>query len=290
MRKNWWRLVLALGMMLTLAACGQTQRKAAPDKIRVVTSLKVYQEAAQAVLGKYGSATAIISSPDVDPHDFEASTGTAKQVADADLVISNGLGYDDWLSKLTTAANSQDKLISVATTVLHKQDGANEHVFYDAQLMPKLTAYLAKRYAKLQPQHAAYFKKRAQQYVASLAPLRREIKKVQTAGQGKYAAAAEPVFDYALQASGYKLRATHFAKAIEDGTDPSPKDLEELQGLIRQHKIAVFVVNVQEESALVNQVAKLARKNGVKVISVRETQPQGQNYLEWMLSNYKQME
>lgn len=290
MRKNWWRLAVAILMVMTLTACGQTQRKSATTKLRVVTSLKVYQEAAQAVLGKYGSATAIISSPDVDPHDFEASTKTAKQVADADLVITNGLGYDDWLTKLTTAAGKDSELVDVATTVLHKRDGANEHVFYDAQLMPRLSAYLVRRYGKLQPEHAAYFKKRARQYVASLAPLRQEIKRVKTQGQGKYAAAAEPVFDYALQASGYKLRATHFAKAIEDGTDPSPKDLEQLQGLIRRHEIAVFVVNVQEESALVNQVAKLARKNGVKIISVRETQPRGQDYLQWMLSNYKQMQ
>lgn len=290
MRKNWWQAVLALGILLTLGACSQNKETGKSDKIKVITSLKVYQEPAQAVLGKYGTATAIINSPDVDPHDFEASTATAKQVAQADLVISNGLGYDDWLNKVGTVASGDGKLINVASDVLHKKSGDNEHVFYDADLMPKLTAYLVKKYSKLQPQHAAYFKAQARKYVASLAPLRREISKLDASGSGKYAAAAEPVFDYALTACGYKLRATHFAKAIEDGTDPSPKDLEEIQGLIKNHQLDVFVVNVQEESALVSQVAKLARKEGIKVVSVRETQPAGKSYLQWMLSNYKQMQ
>ena len=291
MRKfKWYWLAPLLIVLVLLTGCKQQPAEHRGQQLNVVTSLKVYQEAASAVLGKYGHASAIISSPDIDPHDFEANTKTARQIADADIVIANGLGYDDWLNKLTTAANDDSKFVSVASDVLHKPAGANEHVFYDPTMMPKLSHYLARRFGKLQPQHAAYFDKQAANYIKSLQPLYDEINRLKNRGRGEYAASSEPVFDYALQAAGFKLTATHFAKAIEDGTDPSPQDLAELQGQIKSGKLAVFVVNVQEESGLVSTVEKQAQRADVKIVRVRETQPAGKNYMQWMLSNYQQMD
>lgn len=290
MRKFKWYWLAPFLVILVLAGCTQQPVHHQSKQLNVVTSLRVYQEAANAVLGKYGHAKAIISSPDIDPHDFEANTKTARQIADADVVIGNGLGYDDWLNKLTTAANDQSKFVSVASDVLHKPAGANEHVFYDPTMMPALSNYLARRFGKLQPQHAAYFKRQASDYIKGMQPLYDEIHRLKNRGRGQEAASSEPVFDYALQAAGFKLTATHFAKAIEDGTDPSPQDLAELQGKIKSGKLAIFVVNVQEESGLVSTVEKQAVRSGVKIVRVRETQPAGKNYMQWMLSNYQQMD
>lgn len=288
MRKRIYYLLSLMAVVL-LAACGKT---AEPNKsqVTVVTSLRVYQEVAQAVLGTHGKATAIINNANTDPHDFEPTTATGKLVADANLVISNGLGYDDWLDKLQNAANPDVAHIQVAEDVLHRQDGDNEHVFYDPNVMPKLAAKLAAKFAKLDPQHAQAYKTNARKYVASLAPLQRLIKQLRNSGAKKYAASSEPVFDYGLQAAGYKLIDKNFAKSIEDGTDPTPQELTSLRKDLMSHKISVFVNNKQSDSAIVKQVVATAKKAGVKVVNVRETQPNHETYLKWMLSNYRQLQ
>ncbi len=283
-------LVLAVFCITAvLAACGHTQTQSTHHKLTVVTSLRVYQEAATEVLGTHGTATAIISNPNVDPHDFEATTATGKLVADADLVISNGLGYDDWLDKLADAANPDAATLSVATDVLHRQDGDNEHVFYDPTMMPALVQKLVKRFSQMDPKHKAAYQRNGAAYLKTLAPLTRLIKQLKNSGKQQIAASSEPVFDYGLKAAGYQLIDSAFAKSIEDGTDPTPKELTQLKRDLRSGKIDVFVNNEQSDSTIVNQVVTVAKKAGVTIVNVRETQPRGQTYVQWMMHNYKQL-
>ena len=48
--------------------------------------------------------SSILSNPNQDPHEFEASASIARQVADADLVIYNGASYDHWMARLLSAS------------------------------------------------------------------------------------------------------------------------------------------------------------------------------------------
>ena len=100
-------------------------------------------------------------------------------------------------------------------------------------------------------------------------------------------AVSEPVFDYALSNLGYQVMDRHFAKAVEDGSDPSPKDIAELQAAIKNHQIAFFVNNSQASNSVVKNLVKLAQQNNVPVLNVTETKPKGKTYTEWMLNQYK---
>ena len=45
----------------------------------------------------------IIVNPDTDPHSYEPTAEDARTMAGAQLAIVNGVGYDDWASKLLAA-------------------------------------------------------------------------------------------------------------------------------------------------------------------------------------------
>ena len=82
----------------------------------------------------------------------------------------------------------------------------------------------------------------------------------------------------------------HFEKAIEDGNDQSPHDIQQLQSAIKNHQIAFFVENSQTSDHVVNGLVKLARENHVPVLKVTETKPNdAKNYQEWMLSQYRNL-
>ena len=79
----------------------------------------------------------------------------------------------------------------------------------------------------------------------------------------------------------------HFEKAVEDGNDPSPKDIEEIQQAIINHQIAFFVDNSQTSDKVVDNLVKLAHEHNVPVLKVTETKPNGDDYMQWMLKQYQ---
>ena len=83
--------------------------------------------------------------------------------------------------------------------------------------------------------------------------------------------------------------ATDDEKAIEDGNDPSPKDIQQLQQDIQEHRIAFFVNNKQSQSKTIDNLVALAKENHVPVLNVTESQPNGKTYRQWMLGQYRQL-
>ena len=51
----------------------------------------------------------IVTDPNADPHEYESNTADAIAIANANYVIVNGAGYDDWALKLIAASTTQTK-------------------------------------------------------------------------------------------------------------------------------------------------------------------------------------
>lgn len=291
MKKQYWALggvVAALAVVLGLMVTGWSPKPRQQKPIRVVASLNFYGEVAQAVAGDDGQVTSLINSAAVDPHEFQPSTKQAKQVSEANVLIQNGLGYDDWMTKLARADGKQSALVNVGTMVAKEKNGANEHVWYREQTMASLADQLATRFGKIDPAHQATYRKNARAYQARLKKLDQTIAQAKAGvGSNRLVDVSEPVFDYALQNLGYQVNDRHFEKAVEDGSDPSPQDIAAIQADIKEHRIAFFVNNRQESDATVNNLVKLAQENHVPVLNVTESEPAGQDYVAWMLSQYQ---
>ncbi|KRM71895.1 ABC-type metal ion transport system protein [Lacticaseibacillus brantae DSM 23927] len=293
-KKSWLVGLMSLMVMLLLAACGQKATSTASSntsgKINVIASVDFYGEVAKAVLGDHGTVTSIIDNPDVDPHDYEPTTAVGKSVATANVVVANGIGYDGWMDKLVKAANNKVQYVRVGEDVMNKKEGDNEHLWYNDKTIPALANHLAKVYGKLDSKHAADYTANAKKYIASLEPLTKLIAELKTKSNGQKVDVSEPVFDNALDALGYKMNDAHFAKATEDGTDPSPADIAQIKADIKGKKIAFFVQNSQADSKLVDSLAAEAKSAGVPVLKVTETLPKGKTYLTWMLGQYQDLQ
>ncbi|WP_242363924.1 metal ABC transporter solute-binding protein, Zn/Mn family [Limosilactobacillus antri] len=259
--------------------------------IRVVASLDFYGEVARAVAGKYGQVTTVINNAAVDPHDYQPGTQQARALSNANLVIQNGLGYDHWLTKLVQGSgNGRVTTIDVARQVAAKKSGDNEHVWYQPTTIGRLAQQLADQYSKLDPAHASYYHQRARAYLKTLQPLDQTIAQArQGVGANRRVAVSEPVFDYALENLGYQVVDHHFAKAVEDGNDPSPQDISALQTAIKNHQLAFLVENSQTDDRVVTNLVKLAHQYGVPVLKVTESKPNGLTYEQWMTKQYQQL-
>ena len=277
--------LVTLVSLITVGCSNKQNSTSQSDKISIVTTTNVYSDIAKNIVGKYGTATAIIDKSSVDPHDFDPTTADAKKVAQANIIVANGLGYDSWMNKLAKSVDK--KPVLVGEDLMGLKSGNNPHIWYNLDMPTKYVDYLVKRLSKLDKKHAAYFKENGEKYLAKID----KIKQLAQANKGdqKPVFVSEPVFDYALQEAGYKIGDKEFEEAIENGTDPSPKTINEMNNSIKQKKIAFFVNNTQASSSTVNAFVKLAKKNNVPVLNVRETIPNNTTYLAWMKENYQKL-
>lgn len=271
-----------LCLILVLSGCSK-QPKHDPQKIYVAATTNVYAGMAQVVLGNYGQVTTIIKG-NMDPHEFEPTTAVAKEIHTSNLVLANGLGYDNWVSKL-----NGKKYIYVGSDIMHKKTGDNEHVWYDTKTMAKTAVYLAKSFSQIQPKHRKAFYQNAKRYQATLKPINQTTDQIKKHSHHQPVAVSEPVFNYALAAMGYRVVDEHFAMAIEEGSDPSYSDIKDLQDKIKHHQISFFVVNTQSDSKIVQHMVKLCEEYHIPVIKVTETMPQNKTYQQWMLSQDRQI-
>ncbi|MFR0599483.1 metal ABC transporter solute-binding protein, Zn/Mn family [Lactobacillus equicursoris] len=277
----WPLLLLCLGL---LTACSQQNNSG--SKINIVTSTNIYADIASQIVGKYGKATALIANGNTDPHDFEPTTASAKVVAQADIVVANGMGYDSWIGNL--AASNDKKEVKVGEDLMGLSSSANPHIWYNLTMPKKYVAYLVKKLSKLDKKHASYYQANAKAYLKQIA----KIEKVADQTDGKKSKpvfVSEPVFDYALERTGFTIGDKNFEEATEKETDPSAAMIAKMNKAIEKKQIAFFVNNTQSSSDTVKTFIKKAKAKNIPIIEVRETMPNKISYAKWMLSNYQKL-
>jgi zinc/manganese transport system substrate-binding protein len=271
-----------LVLMMVAGACAN----AAAAPVAAIGVESEYADVIAQIGGTYVSVTAIVTDPNTDPHSFEVSPKVAARIAGADLVVENGLGYDDWADRMLAATpNPARKLINVQQLRRLPDDTLNPHLWYDPATMPAVAIALADDLAALRPEDAAYFHANAKTFIASLQPWFAAIAAFKADFPATAVAVTEPVGDYLLQAVGADI-ATPFSlqAAIMNGTDPAPQDISAQNALFTGHGVKVFVYNQQVTDPLTDAFLAVARQNGIPVVGVYETMPTGYTYQSWMLA------
>lgn len=252
----------------------------AAEPIGIVAAENFYGDIARQIAGPDARVTSILSNPDQDPHLFEADPSTARALADARLVIANGVDYDPWVTKLLAASTTPNRRIIIAADLLHRKPGVNPHLWYDPATMPAVATAIATALAAEVPATQA----RLQAFLASLAPITAKIADM----RGKYAGvpvtATEPVFGYMATALGLAMRNQRFQLAVMNDTEPSAADIAAFERDLKTHKVRVLLYNKQASDSAVERLLGIARAAKIPVVGVTETEPAGTTYQQWMLS------
>ncbi|CAK4836390.1 unnamed protein product [Aphanomyces euteiches] len=276
-------LLTSIALISLLSGCGKTKDDSSNGKIKIVAAENFYGEVAQAVGGDLVDVVSLLTSPDMDPHDFEPTPKASKDVAAAQIVIYNGIGYDEWMAKIIKASgDAKNKtVIAVASDIMGKKEGDNEHLWYNPETFPKYAKDLAEKLGKIDPDNAATFTKQADAYIATLAPFTELAKELKQATAVPIAV-SEPVFDYMAEALNLTVTDKKFELAAEEGVDPAPADVAKLQDDIKAKNIKMFVNNTQSSSTTIQNMVALSKDNGIPIIEVTETLPKGKDYIQWM--------
>jgi zinc/manganese transport system substrate-binding protein len=227
--------------------------------------------------------TSLITSPNADPHLFETNAADAATLAQAQVVIENGAGYDGWMSSLLGADSGKPRIVNAASVLHVTGSDPNPHLWYDIPRVPKVAAAITAALEQAAPQDTATFKARLAAFDRSLAPLDATLATMKARFHNAPVAYTERVPGYALAVAGLDVETPPgFARSIEDGSDPGPADTLAMQKLINDHDINVLLYNVQTVTPVTAQVRALALQRGIAVVGVSETMPAGAaTYQQW---------
>jgi zinc/manganese transport system substrate-binding protein len=278
----------ALGVTLLASGCSTSFAFGLGDpggRVLAVGAENQYADVIAQVGGKYVLVNAILSNPNTDPHTFEASAAVGRELNQAQLVVQNGAGYDEFMNTIEDAVPSSARKVVVVQNLLGVPGNTpNPHLWYRPGTMAAVADAIAADLAAIQPPHAAYFRARAAAFTASLQAWDHAIAQFKAGDPGTPVATTEPVADYLLQALGAdNLTPWAFQAAVMNGTDPSAQDVAAERNLLTQHRVKALVYNQQVTDSLTESFISLARANGIPVVGVYETMPApGYDYQSWM--------
>ncbi len=273
--------LLLAGVGLAAVTLGQP---AFADPINVVAAENFYGDVARQTGGDKVAVMSILSSPDQDPHLFEASASTAKALVGAKVVIVNGADYDPWMEKLLKANKTPGRREILAAALAGKRAGDNPHLWYNPATVRAVAKKLSVELASIDPAHKADYEKGAASFVDSLKPLDAKIAEMHKKYAGSPVTASEPVFGYMAELLGLKVHNEKFALAVMNNTEPSASEVAAFEDDLKGHKVKVMLYNAQASEPAVQRLVQMAKDEKIPVVGVSETEPPGMAYQQWMMS------
>ncbi|MGU3432847.1 metal ABC transporter solute-binding protein, Zn/Mn family [Actinomycetes bacterium M1A6_2h] len=300
---------------LALVGCSSPASPASGGGVNVVASTNVWGSVAQAVVGDKGTVTSIIADPSADPHSYEASPSDAAKVSEASLVVYNGGGYDQFITDILDTDSgkpavdafsqldadheghdhsSEPTTDSAAATDSHDghdHTGVNEHVWYDPEVAAATAEAIAAELGKIDPDNAATYTANAATFHDQIHDITDVSARIAADHPDAPVAQTEPIAHYLLEgAQSMDLTPADFEDAIEEGNDPSPAAIAETQDLFTGKKVRALVYNTQTQDSVTQNIRSVAEQNGVPVVEVTETLPEGMNYVQWQTKAAEDLE
>ena len=172
-------LGIGLSAALMMGACSQAETVPS-DLVQIVTTTDIWGDVAANVAAKRADVTVLVPSGQ-DPHEYQASAQQLALLLAADLVVANGLGLEEGLEDVLTAAQSDGaNVVFVADHLEGPQfgdadEGLDPHVWMDPTLVAQAAGMIAAELSKIES--TTDWQSSAETYSAVLDDLDREIRR-----------------------------------------------------------------------------------------------------------------
>lgn len=232
------------------------------------------------------AVTDIITNPAADPHDYEATGNDARAFAGAQVSIVNGIGYDEWASKLLAASPEDSRVEVEVGDVLGLEAGDNPHQWYSPESVHEVIEALVEAFEEADPGHDSYYEDRAAEFEKQgLARYNALIAQIKKEFDGTKVGASESIFEPLAPALGLDLVTPDgFMDGIAEGTEPSPSDKTTADHQIEDGEVDLWVYNSQNATPDVKRLNEAAEAAGTPIATVTETlTPEGASFQAWMV-------
>jgi zinc/manganese transport system substrate-binding protein len=262
----------------------------AAEQLNVVASFSIIADLVRNVGGDRINLTTLVGA-DSDVHVYTPAPGDAKRIAEAKLVIVNGLGLEGWLPRLVQSAGSKAQVVtaSAGVTPLKLGSDADPHAW---QSVPNTKIYvtnIANALAAANPDDADVFRAQEKAYLEKFETLDRDVRDAlaKIPPERRRVISTHNAFGYFAAEYGIQFIAP---LGVSTETEPSARDIAAIIGQIKAQKIpAVFLENISDDRLIRRIAAETGAKVGGTLISDSLTGEKGPapTYIDMVRHNIK---
>jgi zinc/manganese transport system substrate-binding protein len=262
----------------------------AAERLNVVASFSILADFVRSIGGDRINLTTLVG-PDSDVHVYTPAPGDAKRIADAKLVIVNGLGLEGWLPRLVQSAGSKAQVVTASAGIAPLKLGsvADPHAW---QSVPNAKIYvtdITNALVTADPDGADFFRTQANAYLEKLEALDREVRDAvaRIPADRRKVISTHDAFGYFAAEYGIQFIAP---LGVSTETEPSARDIAAIIGQIKAARIpAVFLENISDDRLIRQIAAETGAKVGGTLISDGLTGEKGPapTYIDMVRHNIK---
>jgi zinc/manganese transport system substrate-binding protein len=232
------------------------------EPLKVVASFSILGDLVRNVGGDRVDVTTLVG-PDSDSHVYSPTPADAKKIADAKLIIVNGLGFEGWLPRLVQSSGGKAKVVTASDGIAPLRVGktADPHAWQSIGNAKVYVGNISAALAAADPAAAEQFMKNTQAYLAKLDALDREVRDAVTKlpPDRRKVISTHSAFGYFAAAYGIEFVAP---LGVSTESEPSARDIAKIITQIKQAKIpAVFLENVTDPRL----IQRISAETGAKV-------------------------
>jgi zinc/manganese transport system substrate-binding protein len=262
----------------------------AQDRLHVVASFSILGDFVKNVGGDRVDVTTLVG-PDGDVHVYAPAPADARKIADAGLLVINGLGLEGWLPRLLQASGGKAPILIATNGIAPLKLGsdADPHAWQSVANAKKYVTNIRDALAAANPADAEVFRKQADTYLAKLDALDREVQDAikQIPESRRKVISTHDAFGYFAAAYG-----TQFIAPLGVSTE-SEASARDIAGIIAQIKTAnipaVFLERISDPRLMRRISAESGARIGGTLYSDSLTDEKGDapTYIDMVRHNIK---
>ncbi|MCX7250222.1 MAG: zinc ABC transporter substrate-binding protein [Burkholderiales bacterium] len=247
---------------------------AAEPTLRAVASFSVLGDLVRQVGGER-VAVEVLVGPGSDAHVYSPKPAQAKQVGQAQLVFSNGMGFDGWMARLLKSAGFKGRHVVASEGIQPLKGAADEHghghahaavdphVWQDVARVQAYVKNIAQGLCAADAAGCDGYRRNAAAYGQQLDALDQEIRRAWSAipAQQRLVISSHDAFGYYASAYGVRFLAP---QGVSTDSEASAQGVARLVRQIRQEKARALFVESIADPRLIEQIA---RETGLKASS-----------------------
>lgn len=265
-----WLCSAAAGLLSTVTASALAQ------PLPTVASFSILGDLVRQVGGERVHVDMLVG-PGADSHVFQPTPTQARQLSQAKVVFSNGLGFEGWMSRLIQSANYRGLQVVASEGVKplrnvhshatpgkkdpdHGPGSADPHAWQDVRNVLQYVNRIAQGLCQADPAGCEGYQGNASRYRRQLEALDTDIRAQWAAipPEQRRVITSHDAFAYYREAYSVRFLA---AQGVSTESEASAKGVGQLVRQIQREKIKALFVESISDPRLIDQIA---RETGVK--------------------------
>jgi zinc/manganese transport system substrate-binding protein len=262
----------------------------AQDRLNVVASFSILGDLARNVGGDRVSVTTLVG-PNSDVHVYTPAPADAQKVADAKVLIINGLGLEGWLPRLLQASGSKAPIVTATNGIAPLKLGsdADPHAWQSVANAKIYVANIRNALVAADPADAEVFGANAENYLTKLDALDREVRAAiaQIPQNRRKVISTHDAFGYFAAGYGIDFIAP---LGVSTEAEVSARDIAKIITQIKKSGIpAVFLENISDDRLMRRISAETGARVGGTLYSDALTDEKGvaPTYIDMVRHNIK---